>query len=132
MQRPRSSASLRTETTMTEYVRQVQEAVRAVAITSPTSFTWFGTPSERLPLRVRRAIDPPVARSHLVFTLGHHLYNNFYRLGFASPIPSEGEASVSCQQTQLWEDLSAANCGSGCWEPGWIVHHIEGNAAAVR
>jgi hypothetical protein len=118
---------------MTIYAEQVEEVTGAVEITTPTSFTWFGAPSPELPARMRRAIAPAIARSHLLFILRNHIYNDFYRVGFASRMaPEVGEASVSCRETHLAAQLAQANCGGGCWEPGWIVRRCENGAVAVR
>ncbi|HEX8156281.1 MAG TPA: lanthionine synthetase LanC family protein [Solirubrobacteraceae bacterium] len=118
---------------MSEHLRQVQQVVGAVEITSPTSFTWFGAPSGQLPARVRREIDAAVARSHLLFTLRNHLYKDFYCVGFASRMaPEVGEASVSCQETQLTRELARANRGCGYWQPGWVVTGRHDEMVVVR
>lgn len=118
---------------MNRYVALVEDVARAVRITSPTSFTWFGAPSPRLPAPLRRAIDPGVARSHLLFLLRSHLYNNVYRVGEARPTPPEvGEASVPSQETDLAGQLSRANRGQGSWEPGWVVRQRDDGLVALR
>lgn len=111
----------------------LEQVVAAVAITGPTSFSWFGTPSPPLPSRLRRRLPLAMARSHLVFTLTNHLYDRFYRIGFASSVPPEaGDTPVSCRETQLVAALSSANRGHGYWEPGWIVQDVDGPLVALR
>lgn len=118
---------------MIEYRKQIRDVVRAVEITSPTSFAWLGSPSERLPTQIRRAIPDEVARAHLLATLRERLYKDYYRIGFASASLSEvGEVSVSCQETKLAAKVAEANVGKGYLEDGWVVQSVEGERIAVR
>src|SRR4249920_4250445 len=63
----------------------VAEAIEATRICSPTTYSWFGTHSEQLPLHLRRALPPAIGRNYLLANLQDQLYRDFYCPGGARP-----------------------------------------------
>jgi hypothetical protein len=114
------------------YREQVREAIEATAITSPTTYTWFGKAAPRLPRAVRRALTDETARGYLVHTLQSRLYGDFYIRGSAVATRSERHASVSERGTFV-AALSSANVASGAQESGWeVLRHAEGHVVVRR
>ena len=74
---------------MNNYREQVAAAIQATVFHSPTTYSWFGKLSERLPSSVKRALTPQTARNYLLFSLQLQLYNDFYCRGFAAPAQQE-------------------------------------------
>src|SRR2546422_8928864 len=54
---------------MNDYLKQVEAAIRATSIHSPTTYSWFGKRSPLLPLATRRKLTAETARSYLLFIL---------------------------------------------------------------
>src|SRR6476620_7179889 len=52
-------------TCMNPYLSQIEGAVEAVEIHSPTTYSWFGKRSPQLPTLIRRSLTPSAARSYL-------------------------------------------------------------------
>jgi hypothetical protein len=117
---------------MNRYYQQVEEAVRATEFHSPTTYSWFGKRSERLPPALRRSLTPRTARGYLLFNLRSQLYADFYCQGFATPTRQEAVDFPAMGMTPFVEALSAANCGSGYWEDGWEVRTTADGKVAVR
>ncbi len=72
---------------MTGYRDQLAQALRAVAVTSATSYSWFGRRSRPLPEAVSAALSADTAREYLIGLLEHELYRSFYTQG--RPVPAE-------------------------------------------
>jgi hypothetical protein len=108
---------------LTVYRSQLAKAIQAVVIHSPTTYSWFGLSSPRLPSRVGRALSPKTARDHLLYTLRSRLYSDFYIKGRAAPGGWEGRSSAASRRPFV-ADLSAANTGSGYWADGWTVRSM--------
>jgi hypothetical protein len=109
---------------MTSYRDQLAQALRAVAVTSPTSYSWFGRRSRPLPEAVRAALSADTAREYLTGLLEHELYRSFYTQGRPVPASMTGIDSKRADQ-EFVEALSLANTGVGGWEPGWRVEASE-------
>jgi hypothetical protein len=110
---------------MSRYRDQVAGALGAVTILGPARYAWLGRPSRRFPA----GLDGPGRRGYLVACLREELYCSFYCQG--RPVPAQwGEASPDFPDPELASALSAANCGSGSWEPGWTVQR-RGEVATV-
>jgi hypothetical protein len=117
---------------MSDFRRQLRQAVEAMRIHGPTEYSWFGKQSGPAPLGLRRLLSPETARAYLLNGLQEHLYWNFYTRGFAHSEPllvdcgfdSVGDAKFTAQ-------LSEANCGHGFWETGWTALTIQGSSIAV-
>jgi hypothetical protein len=107
----------------------VRDVLAATRITSPTSYTWFGRPSRRLPPETERAIAPADARAYLRQLLHDEYYGNVYCRGLAAP----GTEQQLTPGDDGWfvERLSAANAGSGSWEPGWTASGNDGDRLVV-
>jgi len=117
---------------VSEYSRQLEDAVGVTVVHSATSYSWMGKPSPRLPQNVRRALTPTTARAYLHFALQARLYHNFYRLG--RPKPHDGEAPKRSLdgRTPFIDSLSAANRGNGFAEDGWVIRQIHDTTAIVE
>lgn len=116
---------------MSIYREQVEEAVRAVAIHSPTSYSWLGQRSPQLNRAVKRSITRDNARGHLLYNLQDQLYADFYCYGYArrrEPVHS----SFLYGLTPFVQALSAANCGTGCQEDGWAGCEIENEEVVAQ
>ena len=68
---------------MTDYRDQVMQALRAVRVTSATTYAWFGRRSPPLPKPVVMAMSADTLREYLVGLLGSELYRSFYTQGRA-------------------------------------------------
>ena len=108
---------------MTSYREQVARALRAVEVTSTTSFRWFGCPSPRLAPEMTAALSRGPARKYLIGRIERELYRSFYTQGDPVPIRSSPESFSS--DAGFVETLSAANRGAGGWDPGWQIAQIE-------
>ncbi|MEA2024850.1 MAG: T3SS effector HopA1 family protein [Actinomycetota bacterium] len=117
---------------MSEYRRQLENAVGAIAIHSATSYSWMGERSPRLPPNVRLALTPTAARAYLRFALQTRLYHSFYRLGRVAPNDGRKPKRSLDGRTPFVDSLSAANLGRGFVEDGWVVREIRGATAIVE
>ena len=116
---------------MIGYREQVESALRAVAVTSATSYTWFGRRSRPLPPAVAAALAPAAAREFLIGGLESELYRWFYTQG--RPVPVGAKDGARRLDRALVEALSRVNSGAGGWEPGWRVEsRRRGTAVIVR
>jgi hypothetical protein len=116
---------------MTGYREQLASALRAVAVTSPTSYSWFGARSPRLPRAVLTAVAPATARQYLVDALQRELYRSFYTQG--TPMPARSDLGVPARADRAFvQALSRANTGSGGWDHGWRVERVEQGTAQVE
>jgi HopA1 effector protein family len=114
---------------MIDHRAQLEAALRAVAVTSPTSYAWFGSGSLSLPRAVVAALPSGGARAYLVGAVERELYRSFYSQG--KPVPSRPDAGTAAHPDPAFvEQLSRANGGIGGWEWGWRLERVEG--ATVR
>lgn len=116
---------------MTGYHEQLVRVLRAVTVTSPTSYAWFGNGSRPLPRAVIAALPPDGARAYLVGALERELYRSFYSQGRPVPV-RPGRAAAARPDDAFVEALSRANCGAGGWEPGWRVEGVEQGIVRVE
>ncbi len=112
------------------YTVQLESAVRAVSIYSPTSYAWFGVASPKLPDNVRRSFTPATARNYLLYNLQSKLYDSFYCTGSAVTRPASVPAYTQSAAPFI-EQLSRANSGRGFLQDGWTVRALEGGYVAV-
>jgi HopA1 effector protein family len=114
------------------YARQLEAAVAATSIHSPSSFAWFGRRVDTLSGRARRGLTAATARSYLVYALQHQLYSDFYCSG--SPMPREERPRPygNLGELRFVEELAAANGGTGTWEGGWTVRRRDGESLVVH
>jgi class II lanthipeptide synthase len=115
---------------MSMFRDQVADALRAVRVTSPTSYAWFGRPAPPLKRAVRAALAPPAAREYLVGRLARELYGSFYVHGLPRP-QSPDDALPDGPDPAFVKALSDANAGTGRWEHGWRVVEVVGVGAVV-
>jgi hypothetical protein len=116
---------------MTDYIEQVENVIRAVAIHSPTSYSWFGKQSQRLSSTIKRALTPKTARDYLLFSLQSQLYNDFYCQGMVVPASRGAVGLPAMGMTPYVEALSAANSEAYYVEGGWEVRAIKGGRVIV-
>jgi len=107
---------------VSSYAAVVETALQATVIQSPTDYTWFGRPSQRVPSEVAAAMGPDNARAFLLHSLQTRLYNDFYCPGLAAPMPETGQKFTLPAFTPFVQALSIANQGRGAREPGWTFH----------
>jgi hypothetical protein len=106
--------------TLSVFRDQVADALRAVRVTSPTSFQWFGQPAAPLRRAVRSGLSPAAARELLVARLAGELYESFFTRG--APVPrNAGDAHTGHADPAFVAALSGANAGGGGWSHGWRV-----------
>lgn len=115
---------------MSNYRKQVEEAIQATIFDSPTNYWWFGKRSAQLAPKVKRLLAAHTARNYVLFNLQNQLYIDFYCQGFASP-SNQVSGRPPAGMTPFVEALSAANCGKGHWEDGWVVRLISGGEVIV-
>ena len=109
---------------------QLAAVLRAVTVTSSTSFTWFGRPSRPLPPDLRAAVHPSAARAYLVEALQRELYRSFYIAG--RPVPASGERLAPARPDEAFVDaLSQANAGAGGWQLGWRIESVQPGSATL-
>lgn len=114
------------------FLAQIEEAVDAVNVLSPTQHAWLGERSEPLPPHVERSLDAGDARGYLLHNIAHALYGNFYCQGAPTPAPRRPGGEPGGDGAFV-RRLSAVNEGSGCWEPGWSVAGVaNGSVSVVR
>ena len=123
---------------MTDYRDQVVQALRAVRVTSATTYAWFGRRSPPLPRPVVMALSADAAREYLVGLVAGELYRSFYTQGRAVPVNPD-TARPDRPDDEFVEGLSLANNGTGGWDSGWRVEkaapgilHVERNGLRVR
>jgi hypothetical protein len=123
---------------MTDYRDQVMQALRAVRVTSATTYAWFGRRSPPLPRPVVMALSADTAREYLVGLVAGELYRSFYTQGRAVPVNPD-TARPDRPDDAFVEGLSLANNGTGGWDSGWRVEkaapgilRVERNGLRVR
>jgi hypothetical protein len=104
---------------MIDYREQVASALRAVAVVSSSSYSWFGRASRPLPPEVTSAASSDAVREYLTEALQHELYRSFYSQG--KPVPWLGRGAAARPDHAFVAALSSANAGAGGWEEGWRV-----------
>jgi hypothetical protein len=115
---------------MNRHRLQLEAALRAVAVTSPTSFAWFGRRSRPLPRAVAAELDPQSAREVLIDGLLRVLYGSFYTQG--RPVPVGLNGAPGRTDPAFVEALSRANAGTGGRQDGWRVERVERGVAEVE
>ena len=104
---------------MTAYRDQAALALRAAAVASPSSISWFGRRSRAVPAG---GLLP--ARTYLVHELEGTLYRAFYTQG--APMPVTGVLQASSPPAPSFVDaLSRVNVGRGGWQAGWRIVRAE-------
>jgi hypothetical protein len=114
---------------VTGHRARIADALRAVAVT-PTSYAWFGRRVRPLPPDLLATVGPGAARATLVDALCRELYRSFYTQGRAVPETPERPAPARPDR-DFAAALSAANAGTGGWQPGWRVQTWEGETIVV-
>jgi hypothetical protein len=111
---------------------QIEAAVEATEILSPTTYAWFGHASPSLLPRIMRSMSSRSARDYLLYWLQEQLYVDFYCQGFATPTAEEDALPMQSATTPFLEALSSANAGTGCRENDWEILAIEECAVLAR
>ena len=105
---------------MGPYESQVCAALEAVRVRPPAGISWRGRRSATAPPDIRRVLEGDAARRLLHRELQWIFYSDFYCTGGV-------EGPVLCPHTPpaltqpFAEALTRANCGRGCWDPGWSL-----------
>jgi hypothetical protein len=116
---------------MSAYRRAAAEALDALRIESPTSFSWFGELSTLLSAEVVEAMSAETARTYLCHGLQARLYSSFYCAGEAIPRLRLRLAEQPPGASPFIDSLSRANSGTGSRESGWTVARTEDDGRLV-
>lgn len=106
---------------MIRYRDQLADALRAVTVTLPASYAWYGVGSGPPPAA---SSAPDALREHLVARLGHELYRSFYTKGRPEP-RDPARVRPARSDPAFVAALSAANTSAGGWDPGWRIDAVE-------
>lgn len=114
--------------TMTRAVEmQIQDALQAISVRSPTSFSWFGDLSPNVSAGVRRSMSGSAMRDYLCYQLKARLYGDFYCKGSATPASEQGASSRRTPTSPFLQALSTANRGTGAREGGFTIEDVAGD-----
>ena len=102
---------------MIAYRDQLAQALRALTVELPGSYAWYGVVS-RAPRSA--SATPDAVCDHLVAGLAHELYRSFYTRGRPEP-RDPARIGPARSDPDFVRALSAANQGTGGWEPGWRI-----------
>jgi hypothetical protein len=116
---------------MSSFRKQIADALRAVRVTSPTSFQWFGEPAAPLRRGVLSALSPSAARELLVTRLASELYESFFTHGAPTPRNAHG-VDTGRSDPVFVAALSGANAGTGGWSDGWRVVDADDDLVVVQ
>jgi hypothetical protein len=111
---------------MSAYRMQLQPALDALTVTSPTTYDWFGQASRPLSRAVRAALTPAEAHDFLVARVAAELYRSFYVRGHAVRVDRDEAGAHADADHAFVQSLSEANSGAGGWEAGWKVAGRDG------
>ena len=104
---------------MNRFIEQVEAAIGATVLLSPSAYSWFGKLSVRLEPRFQRALDRKTVNRWLLATLQSQLYADFYCQGIATPAVKVSAPYSLSSMTPFVEALSKSNSGTGYWAEGW-------------
>ena len=110
---------------------ELNGAIEAIGIQSPTRYSWFKRLSPRLIPELTPLLTKEQARNYLLNALTWRLYSDFYLRGEARPSGPDVGAFGRIRRIPFVADLSAANSGKGPWEDGWSVQSVEHDTAVV-
>lgn len=114
------------------FLEPILPTVQAVKIHAFDEFSWFGQREGRLPTSIRRELDVPTVRAHLVSQLQQRLYKSFYSAGFPeSEIKDQGLSDPGGDPAFV-SALSAANHGRGNWMNGWTARVVTHDNVLVQ
>jgi hypothetical protein len=105
-----------------DYEEQIATAAEAVRVHSATRFSWLASRSPSLPRYIQAAMSERTAREYLEGAIADRLYGDFYASGGIRPKRSEGWTEF--RDHAFVGALSAANSGTGPWDPGWRVTRL--------
>jgi HopA1 effector protein family len=115
---------------MIAYREQIASALRAVAVASSSSYSWFGRRSRPLPTEVISSASPHAVREYLTEALERELYRSFYTQG--KPVPWVRRGAAGRPDLAFVAALSFANAGAGGWAEGWRVVSVERGIVVVE
>lgn len=107
---------------MISYREQLADALRALTVTPPDTYAWYGVGSR--PPAVASPSSPDELRHHLVAGIAHELYRSFYTRGRPEP-RDPARIGPARADPAFVGALSGANKGAGGWEPGWRIDAID-------
>jgi hypothetical protein len=114
---------------MTSYAEQLQDALAAVRIHDPATFSWLGRRRRVLPSRLDPCITDAEQRRILLAGIQASLYVSFYCHGRVMHAPL-GRADRPADR-DLVAALAYANAGRGGWDGGWRLERLEGDVAVA-
>ncbi len=117
---------------MTNFVEQVEGAIRATAFHGRNGYSWFGIPCPRFTPRTRQVLGERAIHKWLLSQLRWQLYGAFYCQGIAAPAEVAIGVHSPPSAAHFVEELSQANSGNGYWEQGWKVTAKNSHRLLVR
>jgi hypothetical protein len=112
-----------------DHASAIEEALAAIDVRSATSHSWMGEVVD-LPEPVVRLAEGADLRCALVASISSSLYDRFYTQG--APRPARSSVGERSGAGSLSHELAAANEGTGCLEPGWLVVDEEDGRLVVQ
>lgn len=100
---------------------QITDATAAVEILSPTRYRWLGESAPPLRAEVKRRLSTEEVREWLLLMIESRLYDAWYCQGRPVAVTGREHRALAHGSAQFVAALSEANCGGGCWEPGWSI-----------
>jgi hypothetical protein len=104
---------------VTNYRKQIETALEATLLLSPTNFSWFGKRFGQLSSKVKESLSASASRAYLLHILQARLYSDFYCTGFAALSIPDRTDSRAADYSSFVEQLSAANGGKGYSQNSW-------------
>jgi HopA1 effector protein family len=114
------------------YIREIEQLLRNIKITSKTSFTWGDQICEISNATEQKgsAENTVPVKESLTALLAIYLYQLIHcrQPSIDEHIAQYRNSTDDGYQARIFiESLSNANTSSGNWEPGWTVHKLERN-----
>jgi Lanthionine synthetase C-like protein/HopA1 effector protein family len=117
---------------MTDFVEQLEGAIRATVFDGRNGYSWFGRPCPRLTPRARQVLGERAFHKWLFSQLRWQLYGAFYCQGIATVAQVATGVHSPPSAAKFVEALSHANTGKGYWEQGWTVTARNSHRLLVR
>ena len=115
---------------MVDQLSGLWDAVAAVRITSPMSFSWLGSPAYAIPRRLADALSTQASAIHMTSALTHHLYLHYYLPGRAVPgsrVSGGSSPAAAGPKSAGFIDIASTQQ----WQRGWTVRAVRGRHVAV-
>ena len=113
-----------------DHVAEVASGLAAVEVRPPDGYAWMGQAFD-LPAEVVRLAGGDALRDALIDGIRWRLYSCFFTTG--GPRPAPPPSGYPAEWRALSHELAAANCGTGCVDPGWrLIDEDDGRYVVER